>query len=144
MDYPIGSLQPFKEIYHCQDIPFDACSFGDIEELPFFLALIAHTMEVSMHSSVIYLLNSLSPQGRYLSVGSIGPFSYDVSFRRPWMTVTDDVETQYRRIFYFTSHFLQLYRCFGYNSMEFGRSSRYFFFPSFTSYTSSMHLACVS
>ena len=68
MDYLVGPLpvgprttiRPLKEIYHREDIPFNARGFGDIEELPLFLARevapIAHAMEVNMHSSVLYLL----------------------------------------------------------------------------------------
>jgi primary-amine oxidase len=68
MDYLVGPLpvgprttiRPLKEIYHREDIPFNARGFGDIEELPLFLARevapIAHAMEVSMHSSVLYVL----------------------------------------------------------------------------------------
>ena len=61
---PRTAIQPYKQIYHHEDLPFNARSFGDIEELPLFLARevasIAHAtrMEVSlsMHSSVIYYL----------------------------------------------------------------------------------------
>ena len=71
MDYLVGPLpvgprttiRPLKEIYHREDIPFNARGFGDIEELPLFLARevapIAHAMEVSMHSSVLYLIHYL-------------------------------------------------------------------------------------
>ena len=54
---PVGprtAIRPLKEIYHREDIPFNARGFGDIEELPLFLARevapIAHVMEVGMHS----------------------------------------------------------------------------------------------
>ena len=53
---PVGprtAIRPLKEIYHREDIPFNARGFGDIEEIPLFLARevapIAHAMEVSMH-----------------------------------------------------------------------------------------------
>jgi primary-amine oxidase len=59
---PVGprtAIRPLKEIYHREDIPFNARGFSDIEEIPLFLARevapIAHVMEVDMHSSVLYL-----------------------------------------------------------------------------------------
>ena len=74
MDYLVGPLpmgpqtaiRPLKDskICHRKDIPFDARSLGDIEELPLFLArevgLIAQAMEVpvSMHS-FSYLIHFL-------------------------------------------------------------------------------------
>ena len=64
MDYLVGPLpvgprtaiRPLKEIYHREEIPFNARGFGDIWEIPLFLARevapITHAMEVSRHSSV--------------------------------------------------------------------------------------------
>ena len=108
MDYLVGplpvgprtSIRPLKEIYHRDDIPFNARGFGDIEELPLFLARevapIAHVMEVSI-SFILYLFILLAPQELFggviqgyendtLAAGFVGPFSYDGSFRRLWMT----------------------------------------------------------
>ena len=59
--------------------------------MPREVAPIAHALEVSMHSSVLYLLNLLPPQELFggvvrdygndtLAAGFIGPFSYDGSF----------------------------------------------------------------
>ena len=52
---PVGprtTIRPLMEIYHRDDIPFNARGFSDIEELSRFLALatapIANAMEVSM------------------------------------------------------------------------------------------------
>ena len=60
---PVGprtAIRPLKEIYHREDIPYNARGFGDIEELPLFLARevapIAHVMEVSMNSCVLFFL----------------------------------------------------------------------------------------
>ena len=64
---PVGprtAIRPLKEIYHREDIPFNARGFGDIEEPPLFLARevtpIAHVMEVGIHPLFfIYLVNFL-------------------------------------------------------------------------------------
>ena len=135
---PVGprtAIRPLKEIYHREDIPYNARSFGDIGELLLFLARelapIAHAMEVSMHSRVNYLLNSsLSPQElfgvvvrRYendtFMAGFIGPFSYDGSFRGLWMTWRRNTAGSYS-----SSQFLQL--------RVIGRSSRYLLSLLFT------------
>jgi hypothetical protein len=122
--------------------------FGNIEELPLFLAQemasIAHAMEVSMHSSVqvLYLLSSLSPQELFggvvrgyendtLAAGFIGPFSYDGSFRCLWVTWRSES-------FILPVNF---YNCFKnrYNSMEdpqgifFPFYSRHIFSSTFSS-----------
>ena len=54
---PVGprtTIRPLKEIYHRDDIPFNARGFCDIEEISLFLARqvapMAHVMEVSIHS----------------------------------------------------------------------------------------------
>lgn len=57
---PVGprtTIHRLKEIYHRDNIPFNARGFGDIDELSVFLAQkvtpIAHVMEVSIQSSII-------------------------------------------------------------------------------------------
>ena len=57
---PVGprtAIRPLKEIYHREDIPFNARGFSDFNELPLFLsrevAPIAHVIEVGVHSSVL-------------------------------------------------------------------------------------------
>ena len=67
MDYlvgplPVGSrttIRPLKEIYHRDDIPFNARGFVDIEEISDFLALetasIAYAMEVGMPFVCIFI-----------------------------------------------------------------------------------------
>ena len=64
MDYLVGplpvgprtSIRPLKEIYHRDDIPFNARGVVDIDEISVFLtrevAPFAHVIEVSMHSFV--------------------------------------------------------------------------------------------
>lgn len=66
VDYLIGPLpvgprtaiRPLKEIYHRDDIPFNARGFGNIEELPLFLsrkvAPISHAMEVSIRIPLLF------------------------------------------------------------------------------------------
>jgi primary-amine oxidase len=57
---PVGprtAIRPLKEIYHRDDIPFNARGIADVDEIASFLtkktAPIAHVMEVSMRSSVL-------------------------------------------------------------------------------------------
>ena len=107
MDYLVGPLpvgprtiiQPLKEIYHRDDIPFNAHGFTS-EEISGFLALetapIAHAMEVGSCSSVFIYTYSLPQelfggvirgyQNDTLVASFTGPFSYDGSFRRLWMS----------------------------------------------------------
>ena len=58
---PRTAIRPLKEIYHREDIPYNARGFGNLEELPLFLAReiapISHAMEVGMHSSDLYLIH---------------------------------------------------------------------------------------
>ena len=68
---PVGprtAIRPLKEIYHRDDIPFNARGFGGIEELSFFLAQavapIAHAMEVIV-CLFYFFIYSLSPQGTF-------------------------------------------------------------------------------
>ena len=109
---PVGprtAIRPLKEIYHRDDIPFNARGFADIEEISSFLtretAPIAYAMEVSMRSSVLIYAYSF-PQELFggvirgyendtLLAGFTGPFSYDGSFRRLWMTWRRNVAGSY-------------------------------------------------
>ena len=63
---PVGprtAIRPLKEIYHRDDIPFNARGFANIEEISGFLvreiAPLAYVMEVSMRSSVFIYTYSL-------------------------------------------------------------------------------------
>ena len=101
---PVGpqtAIRPLKEIYHRDDIPFNARGFANIDEISGFLvretAPFAYVMEVSMRSSVFYIYTYSLPQELFggvirgyendtLVAGFTGPFSYDGSFRRLWIT----------------------------------------------------------
>ena len=68
---PVGprtTIRPLKEIYHRDDIPFNARGFSDINEISSFLALetapIAYVMEVGM-PFVCYLLYLLTSIGTF-------------------------------------------------------------------------------
>ena len=109
---PVGprtSIRPLKEIYHRDDIPFNARGFSDIDEISNFLALetapIAYVMEVGI-PFVCYLYTYSLPQELFggvirgyendtLVAGFTGPFSYDGSFRRLWMTWRRNVAGSY-------------------------------------------------
>jgi primary-amine oxidase len=76
MDYLVGPLpvgprttiRPLKEIYHRDDIPFNARGFADIDEISSFLALetapIAYVMEVVM-PFVCFLMYLLTYSGTF-------------------------------------------------------------------------------
>ena len=99
---PVGprtTIRPLKEIYHRDDIPLNARGFSNIDEISSFLALetapIAYVMEVCSSSGINYTYSF--PQELFggvirgyendtLVAGFTGPFSYDGSFRRLWMT----------------------------------------------------------
>ena len=99
---PVGprtTIRPLKEIYHRDDIPFNARGFSNLDEISSFLALetapIAYVMEVCSSSGINYTYSF--PQELFggvirgyendtLVAGFTGPFSYDGSFRRLWMT----------------------------------------------------------
>ncbi|KAF8805988.1 amine oxidase catalytic domain-containing protein [Phlegmacium glaucopus] len=92
MDYLVGPLplgpqtaiRRLKEIYHRDDIPYNARGFGNIEEIPLFLARkiapVAHAIEELFGGVVRGYENDT------LAAGFVGPFSYDGSYRRIWMT----------------------------------------------------------
>ena len=109
---PVGprtTIRPLKEIYHRDNIPFNARGFADIDEISGFLALatapIAYVMEVGM--PFVFFKNAYSlPQELFggvirgyendtLVAGFTGPFSYDGSFRRLWMTWRRNVAGSY-------------------------------------------------
>ena len=105
---PVGprtSIRLLKEIYHRDDIPFNARGFGDIEayslQLARMVAPISHAMEVSTPSLLsllaLFLKTIPSTQELFggvvrgyendtLIAGPTGPFGYDGSFRRVWIT----------------------------------------------------------
>ena len=109
---PVGprtTIRPLKEIYHRDDIPFNARGFSNIDEISSFLALetapIAYVMEVGMQF-VFYKYTYSLPQELFggvirgyendtLVAGFTGPFSYDGSFRRLWMTWRRNVAGSY-------------------------------------------------
>ncbi|KAJ3512039.1 hypothetical protein NLJ89_g3755 [Agrocybe chaxingu] len=91
-DYLVGPLpitsrttiRPLVEIYHREDIPFNARGLSQLNELPEFLAKavapIASAMEELFGGSIRGQNNDT------LVAGMSGPFSFDGQFRRLWMT----------------------------------------------------------
>jgi len=112
---PVGvktAIKPLLDIYHREDIPFNARALFQLADLSIFLAKeikpLMHAMEVSdahliLPSSKAICTNEsvdclrVVPQELFggtirgdkndtLVAGATGPFSFDGSFRRLWMT----------------------------------------------------------
>ncbi|KAF8967481.1 copper amine oxidase [Flammula alnicola] len=91
-DYLVGplpidlntSIRPLTEIYHRDDIPFNARGLAQLSDLSIFLAEavgpMSYALEELFNGTVRGLPNDT------LVGGMSGPFSFDGSFRRLWMT----------------------------------------------------------
>ncbi|KAF9477828.1 amine oxidase catalytic domain-containing protein [Pholiota conissans] len=84
---PIGSatkMRPLTEIYHRADIPFNARGLSTIGEMTLVLA-----QQMAPISDILQELFGATARGLpndTLVAGMSGPFSFDGSFRRLWMT----------------------------------------------------------
>ncbi|TFK32677.1 amine oxidase catalytic domain-containing protein [Crucibulum laeve] len=91
-DYLVGpmpvssktTMRPLTEIYHRDEIPFNAYGFASISELQHFLAQLVEPLGDAMEE--LFGASARGLPNDTLIAGSSAPFSFDGSFRRMWVT----------------------------------------------------------
>ncbi|TFK18079.1 amine oxidase catalytic domain-containing protein [Coprinopsis marcescibilis] len=91
-DYLVGPLpissrttvQPLKDIYHLEDIPYNARGLGDLSEAFNFMEGVIKPISGAMKDLFGGIMGN--GQNDTFTAGPTGPWSYDGSFRRIWVT----------------------------------------------------------